>query len=188
MISAALEADLRLLSALSGQDEDIEDLLRGMFGELTVAIPSAVGMSLTVHLGGQDVTLTALPGNVGRIGASILFPLGPAPVNEGTCMVFYAATPGAFVDLAADLGWATGLSQQAILLDQHLLPPDDGSAVTGLRELSIINQAIGMLIERGETPEAARAELERLAECGGSTVQLVAAEVMHGIRSGRAAS
>ena len=182
MMPSALEADLHLLSALSGQGEDIQDLLRAMFGDLKAAIPSAIGLSLTVRVSGQDVTVTTL-NDPGLVAASILFPLGSP--DEGTCIVFYAAIPGAFVDLAADLGWTTGLSQQIILLDQHLLPPVDGSAVTGLRELSTINQAIGMLIGRGNSPESAWAELERHAERRGTTVQLVANEVIHGNRTGR---
>ena len=113
----------------------------------------------------------------------MLFPLDVA-VDEGTCIVFYAVTSGAFVDLAADLRWATGLPAQAILLDQHLHPPDICSAVTGLRELSIVNQAVGMLIERGGTAESALAELERHAESRATAVQLVAGEVIQRIRSG----
>ena len=57
--------------------------------------------------------------------------------------------------------------------------------MTGLRELSTINQAIGMLIGRGNSPESARAELERHAERRSTTVQLVATEVIHGNRTGR---
>jgi len=181
---AALVADLHLLSALSGRTEDLECLVRGIFGDLKAAIPSAIGLSLTVRISGQDVTLTTLDDRVGCVRASVHFPLGTASVSEGSCMVFYAATPGAFVDLAADLGWATGLSQRIILLDQHLQVPAEGSVVTGLREFSTTNQAIGMLIGRGSSPESARAELERYAESRSTTVQMIAAEVIHGIRTG----
>jgi hypothetical protein len=184
---AALEADLHLLSALSGHDDDIEGLLRAMVADLKAAVPSAIGLSLTVHVSGQDVTLTTLEDeNTRPIGASILVPLGAtAAPSEGTCIVLYAAAPGAFVDLAADLGWATGLTAEMILLDQHLLLPVEGSAVTGLRELSTINQAIGMLIEQGNSPESARTELERRAECRGTTVDTAAAEIISAMRAGR---
>src|SRR6478752_1659002 len=163
VIPAALEADLHLLSALSGLDEDIESLLRATVGDLKASVQSAVGLSLTVHVTGQDVTLTILDDHTARsVGASILVPLdAPAAQSLGTCVVFYAVTPGAFVDLSADLGWATGLPAGMIVLDQHLLLPVEGTAVTGLREFSIINQAVGILIERGNTPESARLELDR---------------------------
>jgi hypothetical protein len=186
MLPAALEADLQLLSALSGRGEDIEQLLQAMFHDLKAAIPSAKGMSLTVRVSGQDVTVTTLDDDeISPIGASILFPLGPEePENQNTCIVFYAATPGAFVDLAADLGWTTGLPPQTILLDQHLLLPVSGSAVTGLRELSTVNQAIGMLIERGYSPVSARIELERSAEELATTVSSAALVVIGSVRSG----
>jgi hypothetical protein len=190
MLPAALEADLQLLSALSGRGDDIEALLRGMFDDLKAAIPSAKGLSLTVRVSGQDVTVTTLDDdNLSPVGASILFPLGMEEIdNEGTCIVFYAANPGAFVDLAADLGWTTGLPPRAILLDQHLLLPIAGSAVTGLRELSTINQAIGMLIERGYSPGSARIELERNAELLSVTVHSAASAVIQSVRtSGRPA-
>jgi len=184
MMPAALVADLHLLSALSGRAQDLEGLVRGMSGDLKVAIPSAIGLSLTVRISGQDVTLTTLEDHVGCVRASIHFPLGTASVNEGSCIVFYAATPGAFVDLAADLGWTTGLSEQIILLDQHLHVPAEGSAMTGLREFSTMNQAIGMLIGRGNSAESARAELERYAESRCTTVQMIAADFIHEIRAG----
>jgi hypothetical protein len=184
---AALEADLRLLSALSGLDDDIEGLLRGMVVDLKAAVPSAIGLSLTVHVSGQDVTLTTLDDDDSRsVGASILVPLGAAAApSDGSCIVFYAERPGAFVDLSADLGWTTGLPAGTILLDQHLVLPVEGSAVTGLRELSAVNQAIGMLIEQGATHESARSELDRLAERFGTTVNSAAAEIISAVRSGR---
>jgi hypothetical protein len=186
-MSAALQADLQLLSALSGLDDDIESMLRVMVCDLKAAVPSAIGLSLTVHMSGQDVTLTSLQADDGStVGASILVPLdGSATPSKGTCIVFYAATPGAFVDLSADLGWATGLSAQLVLLDQHLLPPVDGSALTGLREFSTVNQAVGMLVELGDSPESARMALNRRAECRGTTVNAAAAEVLSAMTSGR---
>jgi hypothetical protein len=186
-MSAALEADLHLLSEMSGLDNDIEGLLRGMVDDLKAAVPSAIGLSLTVHVSGQDVTLTTLDDeNNGSVRASILVPLGAAAApSDGTCIVFYAETPGAFVDLSADLGWTTGLPAGMILLDQHLLLPVEGSAVTGLRELSRINQAIGILIEQGSTPESARSELDRVAESRCSTTDSAAAEIISAVGSGR---
>lgn len=186
MLPAALEADLHLLSALAGRGDDIESLLQAMLYDLKAAIPSAKGLSLTVRVSGHDVTITTLDDDKVRpVGASILFPLRlGAAEYEGTCIVFYAANPGAFVDLAADLGWTTGLPPQTILLDQHLLLPVAGSAVTGLQEWSTINQAIGMLIERGHSPGSARIELEHNAECLASTVHFAATAVVDSVRSG----
>lgn len=100
------------------------------------------------------------------VGASVAVRLGPAPhLDTASTVVFYAATPGAFVDLAADAAAGAGAAERdpgAVVLDVHLDDPDGArpaSGVTGLPEAAVINQAIGVLIGRGDTPEQARAKL-----------------------------
>lgn len=79
-------------------------------------------------------------------------------------MTFYAATPGAFVDLAADrvfslrrAGQGAGDSPEtiagvaAVRLDDALSPLSTSSGVTGVAELAKINRAVGLLIDRGHT-------------------------------------
>ena len=68
----------------------------------------------------------------------------------GSAVTFYASRPGAFVDLAADIRQRHNLDGQ-VVLDGHLHPlrhPIAPSGVTGLVEFSVINRAIGVLIER----------------------------------------
>jgi hypothetical protein len=86
-----------------------------------------------------------------------------SPTETGSDLVLYAATPGAFIDLAADLNYALGLHPAALTLDDDLTEPVSGTGITGLTSQSTINQALGVLIDRGHTPEAARQELNRLA-------------------------
>ena len=75
-------------------------------------------------------------------------------------MIFYAATAGALVDLAADLGWRLDLRDD-VVLDGHPRPGEAHQVTSGLRELSVVQRALGMLIARGRTPHAARRELEQ---------------------------
>ena len=93
--------------------------------------------------------------------------------------MFYAATPGAFVDLAADISHARRRPEDAVILDADvevdLWAPQAGG---GLGELSTIHQAVGVLIARGDTPQTARVELERRAASSGVDALTAAADVV----------
>ncbi|MDP9094783.1 MAG: hypothetical protein M3N95_18055 [Actinomycetota bacterium] len=84
--------------------------------------------------------------------------------HGSSSLLFYAADPGAFVDLAADLSFALGLELSDLVLDRHLTLPRHGEGIDGFEFWSGINQAVGVLIARGHTPESARTELHRLAD------------------------
>jgi hypothetical protein len=88
-------------------------------------------------------------------------------------VTLYAATAGAFVDLAADLAFMFGLSLADIAIDQQLSPPT--AEEPGVAEWAQINQAIGVLIDRGHLPEQARAVLHRDAARAGMTLAATAA-------------
>jgi hypothetical protein len=73
-------------------------------------VPSYRGLHLTLVEDGHPVSLAAFLKSEGAesITASLRIPfpaLGPG-FDHASGVVFYAATPGAFVDLAADLGYA----------------------------------------------------------------------------------
>ena len=85
-------------------------------------------------------------------------------------VVFYAGTPGAFVDLAADLAFAfrgantperAEDSAPAIRLDEDTPPRTRGFSLSGLKELSAIDRAVGVLIVQGHHPDHAYATLRR---------------------------
>lgn len=80
----------------------------------------------------------------------------------------YAGTPGAFVDLAADLAWLTTRPLSDFVLDEHLTVPPPSNTGTQLQAASIINQAIGVLIGRGHTPEEANGQLDAQAARAGT--------------------
>ena len=102
-------------------------------------------------------------------------------MNPGGSIIFYASVPGALVDLAADLQWLFG-EQESLTLDGDLPPPRGDLGITGLHELSVIGQACGVLITRGRSPEAARAELDHAARASGTTVEVIAEGLIRGLR------
>jgi hypothetical protein len=170
-LSAALAADLAALTDLldSSQPEDLESSLLGLIADLSATVESYVGVRMTLTLDGNEVSF-----GVGRVSGpdvatSLRVPLTPlAGAPNGSALVVFASRPGALVDLAADLSFALGIEMTELALDADLVAEPDAAdadaGMVGLRELSVINQAIGVLVTRGHTPETARAELHRLAQ------------------------
>lgn len=124
-----------------------------------------------------------MPGHDAAIGSSVLLSLpghgahvaGLAPV---VVLVLYAAVPGAFVDLAADLAWITGQDNTDFHLDEHLDLPTGAPAETSLAAMSMINQAIGVLLGRGRTPDQAAHDLTVLAATSRGDLSTAAAAVL----------
>ncbi len=182
-LSAALAADLRSLSAvIHNADGGLEPVLRSLATELQSAVDSYVGLTITIASQGHRISFTTSePGAIATTSLSI--PLAAVAGSEtGSSLVLYATTPGAFVDLAADLAWVLEVKPSALVLDQHLAVPAPSSGVTGLRELATINRAIGALIEYGYTPESARAELRRQADLDSGEVPAAAQRILDGLR------
>ena len=108
-MSTALAADLaRLTEALDDPGVvDLPALLGRCHDALLAAVPSGLGLSMTFPAGPGGVTVSTLPAAGTAIRSSLRVPMTPwADVDPGSDVVFYAATAGALVDLAADLGWA----------------------------------------------------------------------------------
>ena len=112
--------------------------------------------------------------------ASLSLPLHLIGAAErGSALVFYAGNAGAFVDLAADLTHGLDVLPGVLALDEHLHLPTEQSNLDGL---SRIDQAIGMLIGRGHTPDEAQVELRRLAEWDSSDATAAARKMLTGPR------
>ena len=182
-----------LVDQLSGLSEeldyagtDLQALLEVLAKDLSAAVSSALGVTMTLQMDGVPVTLTAIDEDLALLtGASLAFPLVlPPGARTGAHVVFYARNPGAFVDLAADVQRLHGLDGRTVL-DGHLPSashPPQRSGITGLTELSDLNQAIGVLITQGHTPAEARAELHRRA-AGPYGVPDVARQVLSSIQT-----
>ena len=205
----ALLRDLLDLSSSVELDEDgLGARLAALVTALRAAVQSYRGMYLTLVEGDESVGLSAFDSTEdGAITTSLRLPfaaLGPG-FHVGSRVVFYAASPGAFVDLAADIGHALhapiifdGLrprltespegdgqhgdghrdEQESIVLDADLPPATLVSRLTGLDDVSTINRAIGMLIDQGHNPDEAHATLHRHAVTAGVEGHIYAARLL----------
>lgn len=182
-MSAALTNQI---NNLCGHDEvdnhQAAEAVTALTHDLTRAVKSYLGLQLVLLGHGHPVTLTVLhpEGKPCQIATSLrlsLAALGVPGADPGSTLTFYAHKPGAFVDLAADLGYALQRTpsgggrapsrhendQPAIGLDDQAMPTTIQSGVTGAAELSTINRAIGIIISQGHHPDEAEPELTRRA-------------------------
>ncbi len=170
-----------LTAALDEPGTDLHAVLAVLVDDLTAAVPSFLGLTMTVDVDGQPITLTAVdPDLTDAAGASMSVPLSQLVGVPAGMVVFYAYNPGAFVDLAADTRRAFDLDGQ-VVLDGHLddFGPDGRArSFTGVEEASVIHRAIGVLIARGHPPEQARAELVDRAQRAGHTLPRAAQDVL----------
>lgn len=220
-LPTALLRELLDLSASVDGRGDLGARLTGLVTALRAAVPSYRGLYLTVHDNGQPVSLTSfLPTTDGDITTSMRLPFAAlaSGFDPQSRVIFYASTPGAFIDLAADLGHALhaptilsphspdlaeppdggeqpgdghhgdghqvdghqvdGQGVGVIVLDADLPPHTLVSQWTGLHEVSTINQAVGMLIDRGHDPDDAHAALHRHAAAAGVDTHIYAARLL----------
>lgn len=150
-----------------------------------LAVPSCLGVSLTVHGHAQPVTFTAvLPGAQQvpvRSSMALQLPQPtptPASVDSADLgdlsdptgrpvLVLYAGQPAALHRPAAELLALLGLPASQLSLDNHLQLPDHHGAANvltdSLAELSTVDHALGVLLDRGLIPSQARDALDALA-------------------------
>ncbi|HET9563392.1 MAG TPA: hypothetical protein VFP27_02520 [Mycobacterium sp.] len=164
-ITAAMAADLGILTAALDQPgTGVAQSLHQLAADATAAIPTYLGLSVTVDGSDPPFRFTTLsdgvvPGDV-RTSLGLALPgLGDARLLPVVVLVLYAGSPGTFVDLAADLAWLTARPLRDFVLDQHLPAPAGKGTGTHLLEASVINQAIGVLIGQGYTPQQADRQL-----------------------------
>ena len=182
LILPLLAADLAALAeALHEAESDLADELKQLLRTSQGAVPSCQGLSITITSRGQAVVFTLLEDGVGprHIRTSILLPLPLfTATEEGSSLVLFGTRPGAFVDFAADLSVATVLPLARFVLDAHVALAARAGERTGLAELAIVNQAIGILIEGGLTLEAAVKQLRTLSVANAESTHAVAARIV----------
>jgi hypothetical protein len=181
-IARSLVAQLAALTQALDDDVDLEAQLRVLIADIEAAVASYAGLTMTVVAGGQEISFTVRTnmGTSGEITASLRIPLDGEPSSlTGSRLVLYATTPGSFVDLAADLSYTLALEPRMLALDADLVAPPPGPAATGLADHSMINQALGILIDQGHTLESAHSALSRLAEIGSLDLAAAAERLLH---------
>jgi hypothetical protein len=208
-LPAALLAHLQDLTASIGQDDqDLDDTLAVLTAALHSTATTYCGFQLTIVENRWPVTLTAFAdghdadGQDVPVGTSLRLPLAlisPTADTESR-VVFFAVTPGAFTDLAADLSYALGGvpvdsalpavdgvdqrgtrvdgQRRAIELDVDLPPRSRVSGLTGLAELTVLNRAIGILVAQGHDVEQAHHVLRRKATAAGVEQHIYAARIL----------
>jgi hypothetical protein len=186
-LSRALAAELAVLTdALDDPDADLQSQVHRLGAVVGVSVSSFMGLRLTVLVDGYPFTITAMGRGAGgtgpgAVGASVLITLEPAGRwGPRSSVVFYAGTPGAFVDLAADAA-RQDPTPGAVVLDAHLDDPDGAhpvSGTSGWAEISVINQALGVVMGGGRTPAEARAVLDARAAGTGLGIVATAREVV----------
>jgi hypothetical protein len=179
-IGAALTADLGILTAaLDESGADVLHSLHQLGADAQAAVPSYIGLSVTVDGSDPPFTFTTLEDGAAddvRTSLRLTLPgVGDGRASPSVAFILYARTPGTFVDLTADLAWLTGRPLSDFVLDQHLGVPVGADRGPYLRTASVINQAIGVLIGRSYTPGQARRQLDTQAD-GASTDRHTAAQ------------
>lgn len=205
-LPASVLAHVQDLTTSIGQDDrDLSDTLMALTRALRSTASSYCGFQLTIVDNQWPVTLTAFTdGHDVPVGTSLRLPLGlvSRTVDGESRVVFYASTPGAFTDLAADLSHALGGipvdgrsstannedhrgthldgHRRVIALDIDLPPVSRKSGLAGLAELTVLNRAIGMLIQQGHDIEHAHHALRRKASAAGVEPHIYAARILRG--------
>lgn len=187
-ITTGLHSHLHRFFSEPGFDGDtVEESLITLTTNLETAVPSFLGLQLRIVEQGQPVVVTAAsPDGTARTSLRLPLLILCPSFESGSRLTFYAGTPGAFVDLAADLSFSLHLPAFAgrdcpgdggrrIILDADLPPTALISGVSGWEDLSTINRAIGLLIGRGHHPDHAGDALHREAEQRGLEVSAYAA-------------
>lgn len=188
-ITAALAAELALLTqALDVPGTDVAESMTRLAAAAQRAVDSYLGLCVAITAKSEQLDLTVLDEGVdaASVRTSLLVPLPPATIDGITttasvALILYAATPGAFVDLAADLAWLTGREPAEFRLDEHRSPPHS-AANPALAALSHINQALGVLIGRGSTPEQAQRDLHARAANAGTDILQAAKSILAALK------
>ena len=211
-LPTALFRDLLHLCSSVGLDDDaLSAPLVALVAGLQAAVPSYRGLHLTLVENGHPVSVTAFLNSedAESITTSLRVPFAAlgSGFDPDSGVVFYAATPGAFVDLAADLGYALDTptttpdgprspagdtdgdgqhnpghrnGHPVIAVDANLPLTVLESGLTGLDEPSSINQAIGFLMDQRHPPEQAHATLSGGAGPAGVEPHIFAARLLRG--------
>jgi hypothetical protein len=203
-LSAALIAHIHTLMIDVGDARGVAQTVELLSADLKRAVSSYLGFQLALVEHGHPLTLTVFDSAVqpDLIDASLrltLSGLGVAGADPASSISFYAGTAGAFVDLAADLGYALRTvsaaaagqepsrphhGEPAISVDSPVQPTTVESGLTGAADLSLINRAIGILIGHGHQPDEAHQVLIRAAATAGVTITVFAARLVGPARDG----
>lgn len=157
-----------LTATFDDSETELAAALTLLADQLRLVVPTYLGLSVIVTTADSHTELAAPDhvGSTGDIRSSMSIPasqvLAGQNSRDGTItLIVYAGAAGALVDLAADLAWLTSRPMTEFALDHHLAGPStlENDAITEF----LVNQAIGVLLGRGKTPQQAIATLDAMA-------------------------
>ena len=160
------------------QQPDLPGELASLLALAVRAVPACLGVSLVLRAGlppltAPPLTVTALiPGaGTGRARSSLAIELPRSVAHDhgaqGAAVVIYASEPLVLLAVVPSLLALLDLGHHRVTLDAHLVLPDlaaeQAALVQQLADHAVLGRAVGFLLERGMLPEAAAAEIRRLA-------------------------
>jgi hypothetical protein len=147
-INAAIVDDLHdRQGSFDSAGEKLPYLVQLLERAASLTVTSLLGWRLRLVVESAPLLLTSV--HHGTVQASLRVPLGAvSPVWADGFLPLFAAQPDAFAVLATDVATALHLPFRRFRLDEDL-EQNQTSGVTGLGEISAVNQAIGVLIDRG---------------------------------------
>jgi hypothetical protein len=182
-----LAADLRALTeALDPPRTDLASEMSSLIADIRMTTDTYLGLSMTVVMEGTPFVLLAYEENfdLDDVGSSACVPLQAlCDVEPGSSIVFYARERDAFAEFAIEVTTALRLPAGTVVLDQHRTPPPAATDPTTIAVTIATNQAIGVLIDRGSSPAAARTALDELALRRGNA-HAAATEILNGTVGG----
>ncbi|GAA3612909.1 hypothetical protein [Microlunatus ginsengisoli] len=195
-----------LAEAFDDDGPPVAGALAGLDAGLAAAVTSYRGLQITLAEHDPPVVVSVFshsrdqPDSGGRDGlvTSLRLPLTllDPTFQTGSRIVFYAATRGAFVDLAADISYALTPSaghpatnpavtergrpapQHQVSVDADPPPTCPTTGITGLAEQATINHAVGVLTDRGHHPDDVDQTLRRQAAAPGLTPHAFAVRLL----------
>jgi hypothetical protein len=176
-ISSALAEQLQLLDGDPDHPDSLAAGLTQLTSDLAAAVPSLLAVSITLVRLDSEVVISVLARDAAAatVLASLAVPL--SDVEPDDLLILRAGEAGVFLLLADDLVGLLGSGcYPNFAVDRHLKLPavlPGESWETGLGHLRAVNQAIGVLLDRGLPPDAALALLRERAVAGGTTVGAV---------------
>jgi hypothetical protein len=177
-VTVELLEQLRHLTADPDRADALAAALSGLCIDVGVTVPSWVSVSIVLASStdaDMEVAIVA-PSRRGRVLSSLAVPL--SELDPGDQLVVRAGGAGAFLLLAEDLASRLG-GDREIVVDRHLDLPGSGEAAAGMfAGLGVVDQAIGVLLDRGLSPREARRDLERRARASGLSVAAAARSLL----------
>jgi hypothetical protein len=179
-VTAELLEQVRHLTADPDRADALAAALSALCVDVEVAVPSwlSVSIMLTSSNGANiqaDIEVAVVAPGVkdgAQVFSSLAVPL--SEVDPGDQLVVRAGGAGAFLLLVDDLASRLGRGRP-IVVDGHLdLPPNGEEAAAMVVGLGVVDQAIGVLLDRGLSPPQARQDLERRARASGVSIAAAA--------------